>query len=101
MQDSGSSDAAPNILGFVPSNIDLSALDLTGVGDFDATDPNCTLASDQLTASCGDATDLKYKLVTLPDSTKVGVYVAHSLRIESNAVLTDHREFSGRLRRSR
>ena len=76
-------------LGFTPSNIDLSGMDLSKVGDFVVAETNCTIASGELLASCGNGADvLAYKLATQSDGSKVGVYVARSIRIEAAAQLT-------------
>lgn len=89
LPDSAVDSASGGLLGFTPSNVDLSGMDLSNVGDFVVSETNCTIASGELLASCGDgASVLAYKLATQTDGSKVGVYVARSIRIEAAAQLT-------------
>ena len=91
--DAAAPDAAPqgdgstSTLGFTPSNIDLSGLDLSAVGDIDIT-TNCTFNSEIDQQLCGDDAKMKFKTVTQANNIKVGVYVARSFRVEPNAVVT-------------
>jgi hypothetical protein len=76
-------------LGFTPSNVDLSGLDLSKVGDFVVDNDECTIDSDFLLASCGDGADvLGFKIATQSDGSKVGVYVANSMTILPGQSLT-------------
>ena len=90
--DAGTSDSAvqgdsgPRTLAFTASNIDLSGLDLSMVGDIDAT-MNCSFNSDMKQQLCGDDAKVVFKTMTLANGTKVGVYVARSFRVEPNAVV--------------
>lgn len=85
----GVDSSKPTALGFSPSNVDLSGMDLSKVGDYDITDSNCTIDSGSLQGTCGDPNGvLAFKLATQSDGTKVGVYVARTIRIEATAQLT-------------
>src|ERR1019366_2607726 len=81
-------DAASSSLGFTPSNVDVSKLDLTGIGNIDLIGPGCCIGSDGSGFRCGDSTMAKYTVITQPNQIKVGVYVARSWRIEPNASIT-------------
>ena len=91
--DAGAADSAPqgdggaSLLGFTPSNIDLSGLDLSAVGDIDIT-AKCSFNSETNEQLCGDGTKLAFKTVTQPNNIKVGVYVARSFRVEPNVVVS-------------
>src|ERR1019366_10425267 len=69
-------DAASSSLGFTPSNVDVSKLDLTGIGDIDLIGPGCCIGSDGSGFRCGDSTMAKYTVIKQPNQIKVGVYVA-------------------------
>lgn len=70
-------------LGFTPSNVDLSGIDLTQVGDFIVDNNECSINTDMNLASCGDgASVLQFKIATQSDGTKVAVYVARSMTIQ-------------------
>ncbi len=76
-------------LGFTPSNVDLSGIDLTKVGDFVVDAVGCSVDTDNLLASCGDGAGvLAFKLATQSDGSKVGVYVAKSMTILAGKSLT-------------
>ncbi len=81
----GGTDAPPGSagpLGFTPSNVDLSGIDLTKVGDFVVDAVACSVNTDNNLASCGDGAGvLAFKLVTQSDGSKVAVYVAKSMTI--------------------
>ena len=75
-------------LGFALSNVDLSGIDLSKVGDF-IVDDACTVNTDINLASCGDGANvLGFKVATQSDGTKVGVYVARSMTIPAGKSLT-------------
>ena len=86
----GTDSSKSSALGFTPSNVDLSGMDLSKVGDFDDTDPTCTIDSTVIQVLCGTtgADAFAFKLATQSDGTKVAVYVARTIRIEANAQLT-------------
>src|SRR5258707_1183828 len=74
--DGGGADSSPSgdgavttgPLGFTPSNVDLSGIDLTKVGDFVVDDDACSIDTDSNLASCGDgASVLAFKLATQSD----------------------------------
>jgi hypothetical protein len=76
-------------LGFTASNVDLTGMDLSKVGDFKVEDPSCSLSSEDLLASCGNGGDvLAFKLAKQADGSPIAVYVARTVRIEKRAVLT-------------
>lgn len=80
-------DAAAVKLSFKPSNLDLSGVDVSGLGDYVVAEKNCALSTEAKSASCGDSSKLAFALLTQPDSSKIGVYVARSVRVEQNAEL--------------
>src|SRR5579859_172503 len=85
----GTSAAAATLLPFTASNIDLSGMDLSKVGDFNVAEPSCTLSSEDLVASCGNGGDaLAFKLTKQADGSPIAVYVARSVSIAPRAVLT-------------
>ena len=76
-------------LAFTPSNVDLSGIDLTKVGDFVVDAEGCSVNTDNNLASCGDGAGvLGFKLATQSDGSKVGVYVAKSMTILAGKSLT-------------
>jgi hypothetical protein len=83
----GGSDARPGsagALGFTPSNVDLSGIDLTKVGDFVVDAVACSINTDNLLASCGNAFDaVGFKLAKQSDGSTVAVYVAKSITIRA------------------
>jgi hypothetical protein len=80
--------APTGALGFTPSNVDLTGIDLTKVGDF-VVDADCTIDTDSNLASCGDGAQvLAFKIATQSDGSKVAVYVAKSLTIPAGKSLT-------------
>ena len=81
-------DGGSSPLGFTPSNVDLSGIDLSKVGDF-VVDADCTINTDTNLASCGDGANvLGFKVATQSDGTKVGVYVARSMTVPAGKSLT-------------
>jgi hypothetical protein len=81
-------DGGSGPLAFAPSNVDLSGIDLSKVGDF-VVDGDCTIDTDTNLASCGDGAGvLGFKVATQSDGTKVGVYVARSMTIAAGKSLT-------------
>ncbi len=81
--------AAAKAISFTSSNFDLSGMDLTGAGEFKVNDPNCTMSSEELLASCGNGAEvLKFKLFKQPNGSSVAVYVAQTIRIPAGTVLT-------------
>ena len=85
---SGVDGSVKNPLGFTPSNVDLSGIDLSKVGDF-VVDGQCTIDTDVNLASCGDGAGvLAFKIATQSDGSKVAVYVAKSITILPTMSLT-------------
>jgi hypothetical protein len=84
----GTTDAGP--LGFTPSNVDLSGIDLSKVGDFIVDNDECTIDTDTSLASCGEGGGdvLAFKIATQSDGSKVAVYVARSMTIRAGQNLT-------------
>lgn len=78
----------PAALPFKPSNIDISDIDVSKLGDVTVT-ATCELsAGDDREAFCGDSKGVAYKLVDQPGAGKIGVFVARSIRVEPNARIT-------------
>lgn len=76
-------------LGFAASNLDLTGIDLSKIGDYVVDDPNCTIDSGQNLASCGDGAQvLAFKIQTMSDGSKLGVYVARSFKVPAGMLLT-------------
>jgi len=74
-------------LPFTPSNVDLSGIDLTKVGDF-VVDGGCAIDTDSNLASCGHgARVLGFKIATQRDGSQVAVYVAKSITIPAGKSL--------------
>ena len=74
--------SAPPTLSFTPSNVDLSGIDVSKVGDFVVDNGECTINTDMNLASCGDGANvLAFKLATQSDGSQVAVYVARSMTI--------------------
>lgn len=95
--DAGSTnDASPTgdagaALSFTPSNLDLSGIDLSNVGDYVVDQPNCEIYTTEKLATCGDTDTLAFGVVEQPNGGgKIGVYVARSIRVEPNASLLPH-----------
>jgi hypothetical protein len=87
--DAGGGDAAqPAKLTFKPSNIDLSGVDLSTVGDWTVDSSLCTLHGESKEVSCGNSDALVFTTITQPDASKLGVYIARSIRVEPNARLS-------------
>ena len=84
-------DAGGSVMGpltFTPSNVDLSGIDLTKVGDF-VVDGDCSVDTDTNLASCGDGAGvLGFKIATQSDGSKVAVYVAKSVTIQAGKSLS-------------
>lgn len=79
-------------LSFKPSNVDISDMDLSKVGDIILSGSNCTIATESKLIACDDDSKAAFKIVTLPDQSRLAIYVVNSLRIESSAIVTtrDH-----------
>ncbi len=81
-------DAGPSgTLSFKPSNIDLSGLDLSSVGEMVIAQKGCIFNTEAKETSCVDDKTHAFKVVTQSDGSRIGVYVARSIRIEPNAEL--------------
>jgi hypothetical protein len=87
MRDAGGTNADAREVGrlpFTPSNVDLTGMDLSHVGDFVVDNNECTIDTDSNLASCGDgASVLAFKLATQADGTVVALYVARSMTVQS------------------
>lgn len=88
----------PGKLPFRPSNIDLTGLNLEGLGDLNV-DAGCTLTTDskgfagfdvgdgfevpatEKATNCGNTNGIDFKLLTQADGSRVGVYFARSVRV--------------------
>lgn len=79
---------AQSPLGFTPSNIDLSGMDLSKVGDVIITGPNCgVIDPEALTINCTDNGAVASKMITFADQSRMAVFVVKSLRVEASAVM--------------
>lgn len=86
--DGGGDGASSGALGFTPSNFDPGTLDLTNLPDIDVTQGCSPIGSDGGGFNCGGSGGpAKYTLITQANQIKVGIHVAHSWRIEPNAIL--------------
>jgi hypothetical protein len=92
---SGSSgDGGAGGLSFKPSNIDLTGWDLSQIGDVNLSGTNCIIDSETadgyqaLLCDTDFSNHVAHKIVTLPDQTKLSVWVMKSLRIEASTVLS-------------
>jgi hypothetical protein len=75
-------------LGFTPSNVDLSGIDLSKVGDYVVDKANCGIDSELNITDCGGDTALSpLKLVTQSDGSKLAVYVARTITIPAGNTL--------------
>ena len=67
---------AQSPLGFTPSNIDLSGMDLSKVGDVIITGANCGIIDPEgLTINCTDNGAVAAKTITFADQSKMAVFV--------------------------
>ena len=79
---------AQSPLGFTPSNIDLSGMDLSKVGDVIITGANCGIIDPEgLTINCTDNGAVAAKTITFADQSKMAVFVMKSLRVEASALM--------------
>ena len=86
---SGDGATTTSPLGFTPSNVDLSGIDLTKVGDFVVDTTACSVDVESNLASCGDGAGvLGFKIATQADGSKVAVYVAKSITINAGKDLS-------------
>ena len=92
--DAGSDATGGGSLGFTPSNVDLGGLDLSVAGDVVLSGTSSCIIDTELKDGptflpC--AQDVNYrvahKIVTLPDQSRISVFVMKSLRIESSTVV--------------
>ena len=75
-------------LSFKPSNLDLSGIDLSKVGDFVVDKPNCTIYTSENLVDCGDPNSVAFALVDQPNGGgKIGVYVARTISVQPNSGL--------------
>jgi hypothetical protein len=84
-------------LSFKPSNVDLSGIDTTGADDVILSGTNCPIDSEAadgpmfLLCSQDANNRVVHKIVTLPDQSRLSVFVMKSLRIEASTVLLVNR----------
>ena len=82
---------AGTALSFNPSNLDLSGIDLSSIGDFVVDKANCEIYTTENLVTCGNPDALAFAVVEQPNGAgKIGVYVARSIRVEPNASLLPH-----------
>jgi hypothetical protein len=82
-------DAGPTVLSFKPSNIDLSGVDLSTVGDADIT-TSCafTFTGPEDGATSCDPTSFAFAYQTQSDGSSVGVFIAKSIHVEAGVSIT-------------
>ena len=81
-------DGGTSALSFTPSNLDLSGIDLSKVGDFVVTSANCAILSTSKQVGCGDDSALAFGIVDQPNGGgKIGVYVARTISVQPNGSL--------------
>lgn len=81
-----SSDAGAQGLDFKPSNVSLDGVDLSKVGDVVLNGP-CQVETESKSVSCADSDAFAFTTITQPDASRIAVYVARSIRLETNAIL--------------
>lgn len=87
----------PAALPFKPSNVDLSTWDLSGIGDVDLSGAGCVVDGEEAEGPVAFLCDKDFtnkgvhKIVTLPDQTRLSVFVVRSLRVEASTVLEINR----------
>jgi hypothetical protein len=86
----GGSGGGSGVLGFSPSNVDLSGLDLSNVGDVSISGTNCDIYSESQLWPCVDDKLVAKKIVTLPDQSRVSLFVVKTLRIEPSTVMNTY-----------
>ncbi len=102
LTDGGGTEAAVDgsssgVLPFKPSNIDLGGLDLSAASDVVLSGTNCPIDSESPAGPTSflcsqDASNrVVHALLTLPDQTKISVFVMKSLRIEASTILLVNR----------
>jgi hypothetical protein len=83
----GSGDGGSLGLGFTPSNVNPTGIDLSKLGDVDITQSGCHIDTGSASLDCDDVTKTAFVTITQSNQIQVGVYVARSWRIEPNATL--------------
>jgi hypothetical protein len=73
-------------LGFKPSNIDLTGMDLSKLGDVIITDA-CGVDTEQPSFGCVGVDRYASKITTFPDQSRMAVFVFKSLRVEQSAMI--------------
>lgn len=90
--DGGGTDGSTGVLLFKPSNIDLSGIDLSAASDVIISGTNCPIDSEDAEGVTNFVCDFNdkvvHKILTLPDQTKISVFVMKSLRIEASTILS-------------
>jgi hypothetical protein len=80
-------------LGFTPSNVDLSGLDLSKAGNLDLSGGFCLIESERpegAQINCANASkDVNYvvKTMAMQDGNQIAVFVARTIRVEAGTVL--------------
>jgi hypothetical protein len=87
--DGPAGEGGTGVLGFTPSNVDLTGMDLSKVGDIIISGANCGIINPEGPTpwDCADATKVASKIITLPDQSRMAIFVVKSLRIEASALM--------------
>jgi hypothetical protein len=84
-----STSGTSNALAIVPSNVALTGMDLSKIGDFVVNDAACTIDTSSNLASCGDGANvLAFMIAKQTDGSEVALYVAKSMNILAGKNLT-------------
>lgn len=80
--------AAAPALDFIPSNLDLTGIDVAALGDVVINEAPCDVRSDERAACPSvDTSRTAFKVVDQPGGGKLGVYFARNWHVEPNAVV--------------
>jgi len=85
--DTAAGDTSTGGLGFAPSNVDLTGLDLSKVDDLTVTGSNNFINGETGAFVFAQTTQFVYKTFTRADSTRLAMFVVKSLRLESGGSL--------------
>jgi hypothetical protein len=88
MSPDGASPDAAGALGFKPSNVDLTGLDLSKVKDITITSTNNFVNGETGTFGFVAADQFVFKAITLSNSNRLGLFVVKSLRVEANSTFS-------------
>jgi hypothetical protein len=67
--------------------VTLDGIDLAKLGEVVISHATCTAHTERSEMPCADTSKFQFKMVMQPDGSRLGVYVARSIRVEPNAKL--------------